>query len=251
LVLIVHGLGGHGGQFENAALKWVAAGFGVYALDLRGHGQSEGQRGYISRWGEYGQDVALLYQKAAQDYPQIPIILWGHSLGGLIALDFALECPQKLSGLILTAPAVGKTAVSPFKVVLGALLSWIWPRFSLEFGFDADACSRDLEQVRNYHADPVRHKRGTARLSSEFHKAQARILANLSNLNTPILILHGGGDRITAPEDSAALYESLEGRDRTLIQYPGAYHQLHLDTNREQVLTDILQWIQHQISPEP
>lgn len=249
LVLIAHGFGGHGGQYVNAALKWVEAHWGVYVVDFRGHGKSEGQRGFIQQWEDYGQDLAALFAQAQQDYPNRPTMLWGHSLGGLIALDFAIQSPEQLSGLMLTAPAVGETAISPFKFVLGTLLSWIWPRFSLASGFDVNYCSRDPAQVHDYKTDPLRHSRGTARLSTEFRNAQARILNHLSGLQTPILILHGEGDRITCPEDSAALYQALKGGDRQMILYPEAYHNLHLDSNREQVLTDMLQWINVKVNP--
>lgn len=249
VVLIAHGLGGHGGQFENAAVRWVEENWSVYALDFRGHGHSEGTQGYVNQWEEYRQDLAALLQQAKQDYPEKPMILWGHSLGGLIALDFALQHPTQLSGLMVTAPAVGKTGISPWKFVFGVVLSWLWPRFSLALGFDPNACSRDPAQVRDYNADPLRHQRGTARLSTEFQKAQKRIMAHLSALNIPILILHGESDRITRPHDSITLYESLTDHDRQLIQYPGAYHELHLEVNHKEVLTDMLQWMQSKVMP--
>ena len=243
VVVIAHGLGGHGGQFKNAAIAWLEARFVSYALDFRGHGHSEGVRGYIQRWSDYLEDLKHLLNVVQQTHPNLPIFLWGHSLGGLISLDFALQDGSALSGLLLTAPAVGKTSVAPLKLWVGRLLSWVWPTFSLDAGFDHRACCRDPEVAARYVADPIRHQRGTARLSTEFQVAQDRILAQVSELQVPLLLMHGGGDRITSPASSVAFFEKLTKGDHRFIQYPHAYHELHLDINQEQVLEDMQTWM--------
>ena len=244
IVLIAHGMGGHGGQFLGPATHWAQSDLAVYAHDFRGHGRSDGPRGYLQRWADYLHDLTQSFLQCRQTYPELPVILWGHSLGGLIALDAVIQAPTSFSGLILSAPAVGKTGVSPFLFALGQVLSWVWPRFSRDLGFDPRACSRDSEIVRQYLADPLRHTRGTARLSTEFQKAQIRVLEELAEIQIPTLVMHGGGDRITNPKDSVRLYESLRMEDRQLIQYPHAYHELFLDINKDQVIRDMTRWIQ-------
>ncbi|MEM9136437.1 MAG: lysophospholipase [Cyanobacteria bacterium P01_F01_bin.42] len=243
VVLIVHGLGGHGGQFVPPAEMWSSADLAVYTVDLRGHGRSDGRRGYINRWQEYLQDLNQIFQEGRRDYERVPLFLWGHSLGGLIALDYVLKYPESLAGLMLSAPAVGQTEVSPILFTLGRLLSWIWPHFSLNLGFDPDACSRIPEVTKRYNRDPIRHTRGTARLSTEFQKAQARVMNAVSTIVTPTLLLHGGGDRITNPKDSLKLYKAMTTSNCRLIEYPEAYHELHLDLNQAQVMDDMSQWI--------
>ena len=243
IILIAHGLGGHSGQFMSTAEAWVSTGLAVYALDFRGHGRSDGPRGYIKRWTDYIQDLTQLVTRSHDHYPDLSTILWGHSLGGLIALDYILHDSSFFSGLILTAPAVGNTVISPFIFWLGRLLSTVWPRFTLDIGFDSRACSRDPEIVQHYNADPLHHSRGTARLSTEFQAAQARISTAVHQIETPTLILHGGGDRITSPKSSLQLYQSLTVSDRKLIQYPHGFHELHLDIHRDQVIRDMRHWI--------
>ena len=250
VVMIAHGMGGHGGQFENAAIAFLEKNFVTYALDFRGHGRSDGVRGYIKRWSNYLDDLQSLSRLVRQEHPDLPVFLWGHSLGGLISLDYALQFPADLAGLLLTAPAVGKTAISALKLLIGQVMSWVWPTFSLDAGFDSRACCRDREIAARYVADPIRHHRGTARLSTEFKVAQERILSQVDALQVPLLLMHGNADRITSPDSSVALFEQMSDGDRKLIRYPHAYHELHLDLNRDQVLGDMLDWMLAHAMPE-
>lgn len=245
---IAHGFGGHSGQYDSTAIVFANQGIATYALDFRGHGQSPGQRGYIDHWSDYISDLETLIRHMATQHPAIPRFLWGHSMGGVIALDFILHTPENIQGLLLTAPAVGENGISTLKLMLGKLLSKIWPRFSLPSGLDVNGCSRDLAITQAYRTDPLRHSVGTARLSTEFTTAVHRVNQKAATIRTPILILHGGGDPTTNPEDSRALFGRLTCHNRQWKEYPSAYHELYLDINRDEVLTDMLNWMNTIIS---
>jgi alpha-beta hydrolase superfamily lysophospholipase len=113
IVAIVHGLGAHSGLFNNAVQYLISQGYGVYALDLRGHGRSPGQRGHINAWAEFREDLSAFSQWIQEQEPNCPCFLWGNSLGGAIVLDYALRFPKGLQGVIVTAPALGKVGVYP------------------------------------------------------------------------------------------------------------------------------------------
>ena len=150
VVGIVHGLGGHSGLFKNVVQCLVPQGYGIYGLDLRGHGRSPGQRGYIGRWQEFREDVNHFLQLIQSHHPGVPCFIWGHSLGGVIALDYALHHGEKLQGVIVTAPALGPVGIPRLRMAIGRLLSWSWPRFSLTTGLSGipGRATREIHLMR-------------------------------------------------------------------------------------------------------
>ncbi len=248
-VAIAHGLGGHSGQFQNAVDALVPEGYAVYALDFRGHGRSPGQRGYIEAWSEFRSDVAALLRVVQEEHPGSARFLWGHSLGGTIALDYALRSPGELQGLILTAPALGEINLSPVKLAIGQVLSRVFPRFSLKVGIRHDLCAQDASICAAYDLDPLRHEYGSARLATEFFTTVSWISAHAADLQVPLLLMHGGADQITLPEGSRAFFEQVMFADKQYLQYPGNFHDLHVDINYHEVMRDIQHWIEKHVSP--
>ena len=242
IVPIVHGLGVHSSIFDNMIQFLVNRDYAVYALDLRGHGRSPGQRGYINSWSEFREDLRAFLQLIALVEKDLPIFLLGQSLGGTIALDYALHYGDRLQGLILLAPAL-QVGVSPWKLTIGRILSRFFPRFALDTGIDITASSRNAEVLRELAQDPLRHTRGTARLATEFINTVAWIEAHASMLQVPLFILHGGADRITLPESSRLLFERVTLTDKERREYPESYHELHNDLNCQDVFVDIENWL--------
>ncbi|NJM87747.1 MAG: alpha/beta hydrolase [Hydrococcus sp. RU_2_2] len=247
IVAIVHGLGAHGGLFFNAVEYLVDRGYGVYAFDLRGHGRSPGQRGHINNWGEFREDLNLFLQFIREREPDSPLFLWGHSLGGAIALDYALRFPEGLQGIMVTSPAIGKVGVSPFKIATGKLLSRVWPRFSLKLGLDRYASSRDLSAISIFLQDPLRHEYASARLATEFLQTVDWIQSHVSDLQLPLLILHGSADRVTHPDSSWAFCLQVTFPDKECYELPGSYHDLHADVNRDEILADLGEWLERHL----
>jgi alpha-beta hydrolase superfamily lysophospholipase len=240
---IVHGLGEHSGRYQGLAQALAAQGIAVYALDQRGFGRSEGQRGYINRWDEFMHDLGAFIDLIQEAEAGLPVFLLGHSLGGVIALDYALRRPQGLRGVIASAPALIQTAISPVKVVIAKLLSRTLPRFTMGSGLNLDLISRDQELVRQTKADPLSHQVGTPRIATESFAAQERTLENAHRFPLPLLLIHGDADGLVPLLASQTFYEHMQGPDKQLIVYPGGYHESHNDLHRQQVYADIAAWI--------
>lgn len=250
-IAIVHGLGGHSGQFGPVVHHFVPQGYAVYGIDLRGHGRSPGQRGYINHWSEFREDVTRLRHHVLAQHPDVPLFLWGHSLGGVIVLDDALRDPAGLHGIVITAPALGAVGVPPLRMAVGKLLSWVWPRFSLQTGLADIPCSRDPVVAEALLHDPLHHSRGTARLSTEFIKTKTWVQAHAADLQVPLLILHGGDDRVAQPEGSRHFFEQVELADKERYEYQGGYHEIHNDINRDEVLADASRWLNTHLNATP
>ncbi len=143
--------------------------YAVYSLDLRGHGSSSSKISYIDSWTEFRDDVRAFLNMLQKQQPGCPIFLFGHSMGVMIFLEYVLRYPKDtsaLQGVIAFAPSIGEVGVSPIRVLLGKMLSRVWPRFSLNTGLDRTAGSRDPNILSTYTQDPLRHTRATARFST-------------------------------------------------------------------------------------
>jgi alpha-beta hydrolase superfamily lysophospholipase len=243
ILINLHGLGDHSGLYPALAEHFTARGIAVCAPDLRGNGRSPGQRGYVERWDEYREDLERFIAVVRQEEPGRPMFLLGNSLGGLIVLDYVLHRPEGIRGVIAAAPAVGRLGVPAPLMALGRVLSRFRPRFSLRTGMDLSGLARDPLVTEAVLADPLFHRLGTARLSTEITAAIARVQAAAPRLPLPLLVLHGSADRMVPPEGSRAFVARVGHPDCELREYPGAYHALFADLDRERVLTDVEQWI--------
>ncbi len=248
---IVHGLGGHSGLYDNIVTKLISKNYAVYGFDLRGHGRSPGQRGYINSWQEFREDLGAFLQFISTQEPESPQFLLGHSLGGLMVLDYVLHCPteaSKLQGIITLAPSLGKVGVSPFKLTLGKILSRLLPGFTLNSGLDPSAASRDEKILVAYAQDPLRHTKGTARLATEFLATVAWVQSHAADLQVPLLILHGEADRVTIPQASGEFFQRVTFWDKKRVEYPGTYHEIQNDINYQEVLADLEDWLEEHLS---
>lgn len=240
---MVHGLGSHSGTFSEFATRLVERGYAIYACDLRGHGRSAGQRGHINSWDEFRSDCDRFMHLMMAEQPDCPCFLLGHSLGGVVVLDYALHHPASLPGMIVIAPAVGSVGVSPIKLAIGQLLSRIWPRFSLPTGLPKDAGSRDPQVLLAEENDPLRHVQGSARLATEFLKTNRWLQNHWSDLCLPMLILHGSSDVVALSASSRQVFEQVGSIDKEYREYPDAYHDLHSDLCAATVAEDIGNWL--------
>ena len=242
LLVIIPGHGGHSGIFTRMVNYLLEKDYIVYAFDLRGNGRSPGQRGYINNWAEFRLDLAAFLNLVTTENPNLPLFLIGQSLGGTIALDYALREPNCIKGLILMSPALG-LGVAPWKILIGKSLSAILPHFALNSGIDLSACSRDPRVVNVIAQDPLRHRQGTARLVTELVKTIDWIHTHTTELQTPVLLLYGGADRAILPESCRTFFTHLTLADKEIREYPESYHELHHDLNYQEVLADMENWI--------
>ncbi|MEL6440508.1 MAG: lysophospholipase [Cyanobacteria bacterium J06621_8] len=246
IVVLVHGFGVHSNIFSRLVEFLVQKDLGVYGFDLRGHGRSPGQRGYINSWTEHRLDLAAFLNLVQIKESHLPLFIIGQSMGGIVTLDYVLRTSAQqlkpIAGLILIAPALG-LCITPWKLTLGKLLSLIYPRFALNTGIDYEAASRDPQVIEANRHDPLRHAQGTARLSTELLKTINWVKGQAQELATPLLLLHGLADRVTPADSSQSFFQHLTLADKELRLYPNSYHELHSDTNCLEVATDIHSWI--------
>lgn len=251
VLINLHGLGDHSGLYPTLANHFPGRGIALYAYDMRGNGRSPGQRAYLRGWHEYRGDLHAFVERVRKWEGDPPLFILGNSLGGLVVLDYALHYPAGLRGVIAAAPPLGEVGVPPFLMTLGRIMSWIWPRFSLEVGMDLSGLARDPAVADTILSDPLFHRRGTARLSTEVTAAIQRVQARAETFSVPLLILHGSADRMVPPDGSRRFFSRVEQTDRELKEYAGAYHGLFADRGHEEVLKDTERWIEGHMPARP
>jgi alpha-beta hydrolase superfamily lysophospholipase len=246
IVINLHGLGDHSGLYEPLVAHVAGAGFAVESFDARGNGRSEGQRAYVERWSEFRNDLGIFVELVRAGSGRLPRFLVGTSLGGLIALDYASERPDGITGVVAVSPPLGDLAVPRYLLALGRILSRVWPRFSLEAGMDLSGLARDPAVAATVLGDPLFHRLGTARLATEVEATIARV-RRLPIFPVPLLLLHGGSDRMVPPTGTRSFAAGLGGGDCTYLEYPDGYHALTADIGKEQVLADMTRWLERHL----
>ncbi len=247
VLINLHGLGDHSGLYGALVDRMVANGLAVHAFDLRGNGRSPGRRGHVDAWGDYREDLRCFVELVRREEPGRSLFLLGNSLGGLIVIEYALHYPEGLRGVIAAGPPLGRLSVPPVLLALGRVMSRIWPSFSLETGMDLSGLARDPAVVAELLADPLFHRLGSARLSTEVQAAIALVQSRAAEFPLPLLVLHGSKDGMVSPEGSRAFVARVAHPDKRLIEYPEGRHVLFADTDREQVLGDLERWIERHL----
>ena len=244
LVLIVHGLAEHCRRYDRLADDLNAQGYAVCALDLPGHGQSDGPRVYVDSFDVHLNAVLGLRDKMAAEYQYRPVILLGHSMGGLVGARLVQRSQQGFAALVLSAPAL---AVSPepsglLKFVV-RLLSSLLPKLGV-LQLDSKAVSRDAAVVEDYVSDPLNHTgKIPARTVAEMFAAMAASLENAGEVKLPLLLMHGEADTMTAVSGSRYLHEAAASPDKSLQIYPELYHEIFNEPEWEQVYSNLLAWL--------
>lgn len=244
VIVIAHGLAEHSGRYELLTARLVRAGFAVQALDHRGHGRSPGHRANIGRFDSVVSDLYALIDQVRSEHPGTPLTLLGHSMGGAIALTCTLRHQDALHGLVLSAPALAVGADVPtLQVNVARLLSLLLPNVGI-LKLPAEAVSRDPVVVRAYVNDPLVFTGAVpARTVAELFAAMRAFPATVAQLRIPVLVLHGTGDTLVPLVNCQPIYERLGSRDRSVRTYPGLYHEVFNEPEREAVIADLLDWL--------
>ncbi|MEW6568759.1 MAG: lysophospholipase [Chloroflexota bacterium] len=243
VLAITHGHGEHSGRYQNIVGYFVPRGFTAYAYDLRGHGRSPGRRGNIRSWEDFRQDQGSFLEFVSQQEPGLPLFAYGHSLGGLIVLDFILRSPAGLRGAVVSAPVLGPPGIPPLLLTLSRVLSRMLPSLTMSTGLDATGLSRDPAVVRAYREDPLVHGKANARLGTELIETTEWVQSHAADLRIPLLVVQGELDRITRPSDTRRFVEHLTFSDTQHIEYVGGFHEPHNDIEHERVMADVEAWL--------
>ncbi len=248
IVIIVHGLAEHSGRYHRLLNVLLPAGCVVAALDLPGHGKSEGARLFIQSFSDYLIDLEMFIDLNQKSYPGLKTFIFGHSLGGLIAVAYAMDNPEHIAGLILSAPLLKPgVGITTTQVKLSRFLASAAPRMGVG-ALDASGISRDPAVVAAYLADPlVAHGKVPARTGHEILQAMAELPARLPDFRLPFVIMQGVEDRLANPEGSRMMFETAGSKDKILTLYEGLFHEVINDLGNEPVLADIDAWLSARI----
>ena len=245
VLLIVHGLGRHSGRYGNVVDRFVPLGYGVYGMDLIGHGRSDGARLHVRRFADYTDSLKTYLDMVRDRQPGKPTFLVGYSLGGLICATYLLDHQSELKGAVLAGPLIRLPGgVSPVLAFVARMLSALVPRLGVADS-PADGFCRDPAVIEAYANDPLSCKgKITARLGFEFFKAMQRVTAEAAKITTPILILQGGDDKFVDPAGSQMLHDTIGSADRAIKIYDGLYHEVFNEPEHAQVLGDVEAWLE-------
>jgi alpha-beta hydrolase superfamily lysophospholipase len=246
VVVICHGVNSHGGQYLWAAEQLVAAGYAVYAIDLRGRGKSGGERFYVDHVSDYVDDLAALIRLAKAREPGLPVFLLGHSAGGVVSCTYALDRQAELAGLICESFAFRVPAPGAVLALIKGL-SRIAPRLPVLKLKNKDF-SRDPRAVEALERDPLTaNEVQPARTVAALVRADERLEREFHRITLPVFILHGTVDKATVPSGSKLFYERAGSNDKTLKMYEGHFHDLLNDLGKDEVMSDILGWIDQRL----
>ena len=250
IVVIAHGKDEHIGRYRHVVTALSDTGYAVFAHDHRGHGKSDGPRGVIAHFDDYVDDLDLLVEFARDRYPGRPVFLLGHSMGGLIATRYAIRIQEKLTGLILSGPAL----------VLGVNVPWWQKRMLLVLGRllpdrtlptpEAGILSRDREIETLFHADPLcNNERTRLGFARKLYLAAETTRSRGSDLKIPLLLMHGENDELASPLGSKALYEQSGSSDKTLKLWPEDRHEIFNELDKNEVIAYMISWLNARTAP--
>lgn len=243
VVCLVHGLGEHTSRYAHVAEAFGRQGFVLFGADLRGHGRSGGARGHISSIEDFMQDIDVALEQARARYPGLPIILYGHSLGGIQVLYYGLTRKPDVKGVIATSSGL-HTALEQqhVKVMMAKVLGSLMPNTAIASGLDPKSISRDEKVVQDYINDPLVHDK----ISFSFGKVMVGVttwtLAHAGEFSLPLLLLHGKADMLAFPSSSIEFAAPLKEKC-TLVLWDEAYHELHNEPEKNEVFKTMTLWM--------
>ncbi|MEU5841525.1 lysophospholipase [Rhodococcus sp. NPDC047139] len=244
VLILSHGLGEHARRYDHVAERLTELGLVVYSPDHRGHGRSGGKRVHAREMREFTDDLDTLIGLATHEHPGLPVFMLGHSMGGAIALAYALDHQDGLAALVLSGPAVIVTSGTPKPVVeIGKLLGRFLPGVPVQ-KLDSKAVSRDPAVVAAYDADPlVHHGLVPAGLARVLVLNEQSLEQRLPDLTLPLLVMHGTEDTLADPAGARLIADRAGSKDLTLKLYDGLFHEVFNEPEKDRVLDDLTDWL--------
>ena len=243
-IVIVHGMGEHGGRYRHVVNALVPKGYAFYAADHRGHGRSPGERMFVNSWSDYLDDLDIFVNLVREWQAGRPFFLYGHSMGGNITLNYVLRHQNGYNGVIASAPAVGKLDVPPILAFLSRVLSRLAPAMQVKTNLEPSDISRDPVEAAAYFPDPLVQAFATPRFGVEIASSAQWAMTHAAEFKPPLLMIHGGSDNIVNVSASRDFFAQATHQDKKLIVYEGGAHESHNDIHRDRVIADIEQWLE-------
>jgi alpha-beta hydrolase superfamily lysophospholipase len=247
IVIMVHGLGEHIQRYSHWAELFNGNNIGFTGVDLPGHGRSDGKRGHLNDETLLTEMLDILLNEIRKTFPGLPIFIYGHSLGGLITLNYLLRKKPGVMGAIVTSPPLRLAFQPPkVKILLASIMKHIFPGMLQPSGLPVKYISHDEEVVKKYQSDPLVHSKISVNLFHSFMSYQKFCNTNPGELKTPLLLVHGDDDHICSPEGSKAFAAGSGSTE--LKMWPGGWHELHNEPFKKEVFDFILNWMNSRIS---
>jgi len=235
IALLAHGYGEHARRYDHVADRLLDSGGVVYAPDHVGHGRSQGERALVTGIDQLSGDLHQVQELARREHPELPVVLIGHSMGGLVATNYAQRYGPELAALVLSAPAIGRNPDIEALITLDPIP---------EVPIDPDVLSRDPEVGRAYAADPLVYHGPFQRPTLEAFGAELQAIPGRGSLGSlPTLWIHGSEDRLVPIDGVRQALEAIRGERFEQKCYPGARHEVFNETNRDEVLDDVVSFI--------
>ncbi len=253
ILVIVHGLAEHRGRYKSAVDRCAESGIACVTFDQRGHGESPGPRTDITHFSSFIEDLAKISQSIADKYPELPVFLWGHSLGSLVVLNYVSNVSSSVRGAITTGcPLLAIPRLLAKFSTVGSWLAGLLPTIRVPSRLDPELLSHVENIQEAYRHDALVMQTITLRLGLETSKAIANIPRHANNIQIPWLAIHGAEDRIAPPRGSELLFEALGSQDKKLVILEGLRHEVHNEGPRERELFFSLMtdWIELHSSSE-
>ncbi len=241
IVCLIHGLGEHSGRYSSMAEVFCRRGYALFSFDLRGHGKSPGKRGDTPSFETFMEDIQSFHQTVVNRFADIPIIFYGHSLGGLLMLNYLIRRQPKVVAAVSSAAGL-RTSLTEQKSKMWMVetLGRITPTLPLRTGLNPQMLSHDAEVVRRYVEDPLVHDLATLRMARETNASIDYVFAHAQNIQCPLLIGHGSDDQLIYPSGSKELANLVPNSE--LVIFEGLYHEIHNELTKDQVFRTILDW---------
>jgi len=247
VVSLVHGLGEHSGRYAHVGKVFTDAGFVLAGFDLRGHGKSGGPRGHIPSFEAFMDDIEGFQTQMNERFPGLPRFLYGHSLGGILALNYVLRRKPDFKGVISTGSGL-RTALEEqtAKVAIARVLGTLMPNIAISSGLDPTTISRSSEVVDAYVNDPLVHDKMTLGFGKTMLSVLPWTFEHAHEFSLPLLIMHGTDDKLGYPRGSEEFAAHVQ-QDCTLKLWDGLHHEIHNEPEKTEVLQYTLDWVEAQL----
>lgn len=243
VLAIVHGLAEHSARYEHVGRYFAARGYAVHAFDQRGHGESGGPRVYAPSFDVLLDDIEAFLGLVRGEHPGLPLVLLGHSMGGLEVASLLVSRRPQLQAAVLSGPAL-RVPGGALRLALGRVLSWVAPRTQVPSGIAPDSISRDPRVVADYVADPLIPSTLSVGLGAALIDAARALAERGDEVEVPLLIVHGEADTLCDVEGSRAFHARVNAPGSALRTYPALRHEVFNEPERERVLADVAEWLE-------